>query len=285
MAQFPLQIPAQLSVQINTTMNRFRFIRSQMALLLSIAACSSIAGQVITLQVNNDPPLCRQLRKLIVESRLAQASNSQLCDFKFSKYPPIITNQFTFPEWREMRVTDPVKMYLRMQEADRSPDSVANLSDNSATVPALRKLVKRHNISFFKAMVPMITYDVGEGDTTVRSPVKSVAMLKMMLRRCSRYLSVNPAPYSVAYTSLSLAHPIPANSMMVGGEIVIWKGWIPLIVSVSPKWMRFGLEPYEISVTADNLWESTPRSLDGKIITGASLCVFNITKGLGSHGH
>lgn len=237
---------------------------------------TGLAGAVTTVQtvVNSDHQACGKLLAMVKAAGVRTMTDAQLCDFRFARLPPSMLQGFTFPHWEAMSVADPTGMYFRLRTANVAPRSMA--ATNTSPWPSLMKSAHQaaadNNLAFYKAELQL----EGKG-----APLTFVLMDDV--KNCSKlpsYLENMGVPYYAIFDRPDLQHSEPVFPSSESVQIALWKGNIPIQLSIWPYWVSVSDDDLKsmIQVTMEGLARS---SIDGPFngaIHAYSVCAFNIIK-------
>jgi uncharacterized membrane protein YidH (DUF202 family) len=227
--------------------------------------CSACVGAAtIQTVVNDKPPMCAQLQKMIEAAGVPQMTDAQLCDFRFARLPRSMTFGFTFPHWQEIAVADAPSMYLRMLVANRAPRSAAPPLDLSWARDRATQAALDHNLAFYRTTLPL------DG--------RNVTFVAMDIMRCSKlpYMRDLGFPYYATYDQPDFREPEPSFTITDGVQIALWGKTTPVRLEIFNHWETGGGTAPAVVVMLENLDRFPAQGRRDAILNGATTCSFYI---------
>jgi hypothetical protein len=204
----------------------------------ALAVASTATAGTVTMHTitDFDKTTCAAFRKMVVAADIAGMTDQQLCDFRFARLPASATKGFTFPRWKELKVSDPVETFRsvslgNMHRAGHTAGYPTDLVLESVSVNS-----KANNLRFY-------TTDVqyqGKG------PVATLLLADVV--SCPKGTFNNemdaPALFSFNDQNLTKQEPMdPSSAASAGTELAFWKGNIPVVLSISNRWIKLSSQP------------------------------------------
>ncbi|WP_153242655.1 hypothetical protein [Frateuria defendens] len=275
-------MPYRWGRSIASSLGMFFKVRTHLGVAVAAWLCTASAGAVtIKTVVNADSSMCGQLLKMVEVAGVPQMTDEQLCDFRFARLPPSMTEGFTFPQWKELAVADAPGMYVQMITANRAPHAPYGLPDLSSRREAVNQAMHEHNLAFYKTILPVSEFKFDYKTSSVTTVSKrDLTFVSMDIRHCSKlpYKDLIAFPFYAAFAGTDLKNPVPTDSIMSGDQMAWWRGNRLVRINVSYHWVTIGSRPPGIVVDLENLWwHPEERKLDAAI-TGGTHCSFSIDK-------
>lgn len=221
----------------------WRSFRARCFVLVGAMACSFGAGAVSIRQVvNSNPTLCHQFVDILKAADVPHMTDTQLCKFRFDQLPVSLTKDFTFPHWKELKVSDPLQMYKRMV--------LANWRGNwakSATAKqffgnyiqalyqgyqVVEQAANKQAVKFYTTMLPAPQWsgDSGQPEAIKRLP-KNFYLVQMRINFC-RDRQLRFGDYYAVSRHADLKESFDADALGAT-SIALWNGHL-LLIDVGP---------------------------------------------------
>lgn len=259
----------------------------------------SLAAGVVTIRevVNSNPQLCHQFVDILKTAGVPQMTDAQLCKFHFDQLPASVTKGFTFPQWTELKVTDPLKMYKQMVLANW-PSNIALGAPPEAffagfqgwyqTYKLFQQAVHEHAVDFYAATVPAHLWSGLDSNQSValKQLPSEFHFVRMDVDFChNRGFRFLGQSYAASYRP-GLSNPIDANEL-ADGLIALWNGSLFKINTGPTLWSKVsGPDPQSIdaivsvaywqpSVEYSSLWK---RPIRAGFSSGRTVCAYSVEK-------
>jgi hypothetical protein len=237
-----------------------------------LALASTATAGTVTLKTVNafDKPACAALRKIVISAGVAQMTRKDLCDFRFARLDPSKTDGFVFPEWTELAVADPVAQFRAMSLGNNPPGETYLGSPRPDILESVSINSRSKNLAFYTTRVQI--EGKGDEETLLMADIKSCHGGEINNDMGA------PAVFAFNDRALTKQEPMqPASFALGGAQVALWKGHIPIALTISSDWTKIGSWGESLVVGMVG-WNRASDDAGPEYINAYTVCTFTLQR-------